>query len=262
MNSHPKNALLKGKSRGTKKIIKKQHYTEQYNDVLLDNLLKQYYSTKSPHLIISGKWFYKIRKNTIMLKSIREETIGKERHVYYDVEQFDDNVRYIQKGKVWILNPSTTSNNTIHIIVCLRDLSQIEKVQFHTELRYMIQKYDIKHGIDRCYVILSIIKIDKQVQKTDPLIIDNYLLLMNLFFVNQIAIKKGKYHFNTSGTIYGLGYGPKSNRNKVGHSVYKHATSKSECVTFLFFVTLQQLIIIVLYYHIFKKKKKKIIRTN
>ena len=29
-----------------KSIIKEQHYTEQYNDLLLDNLLKQYYSTK------------------------------------------------------------------------------------------------------------------------------------------------------------------------------------------------------------------------
>ena len=85
--------------------------------MLLDNLLKQYYSTKSPHLIISSKLFDKIRKNAIMLKSIREVNIGKERHVYYDVERFGDNVRYIEKGKVWILNLSTTSNNKIYIIV-------------------------------------------------------------------------------------------------------------------------------------------------
>ena len=51
-----------------KSIIKELHYTEQYNDLLLDNLLKEHYSTKSPHLIISRKWFYKILKNTIMLK--------------------------------------------------------------------------------------------------------------------------------------------------------------------------------------------------
>ena len=53
-----------------KGVKKEQHYSEQYHDLMLDNLLKQYYSMKSPHLIISGKWFYKIRKNTIMLNSV------------------------------------------------------------------------------------------------------------------------------------------------------------------------------------------------
>ena len=39
-------------------------------------------------------------------------------------------------------------------------------------------------------------------------------------------MKKGNYHFNTTGIIYWLGYGLKSNRNKFGHSVCKFATSK------------------------------------
>ena len=55
----------------------------------------------------------------------------------------------------------------------------------------MIQKYDVKHGVDICYVILSIIKIDKQIQKTDPIIFDSDFPLMKRFFVHQIAIKKG-----------------------------------------------------------------------
>ena len=159
--------------------------------MLLNNLLKQYYSTKSPHLIISGKWFYRIRKNIIMLKSIREVNIGKDRHVYYDIERFGDNVRYIQKGNVCILNPSSTKNNTIYIIVRLWDLSKIEKVQIHTELGYMIQKYDAKHGVDRCYMILSIIKIDKQVQKQDPIIIDSDLTLMKRFLSTKSLLKRG-----------------------------------------------------------------------
>ena len=98
-----------------------------------------------------------------MLKSIHEVNFSKDRHVYYDIEWFGDNVSYNPKGNVSILNPSSTSNNTIYIIVCLQDLSEIGKVQFHTEFGHMIQKYDVKHGVDRCYVILSIIKIDKQI---------------------------------------------------------------------------------------------------
>ena len=159
--------------------------------MLLDNLLKQYYSTKSPHLIISGEWFYRITKNTIILNSIREVNIGKDRHVYYDIGQFGENVRYIQKGNVSILNPSSTKNNMIYIIVRLQDLSKIDKVQFHTEFGYMIQKYDVKHGEDRCYMILSIIKIDKQVQKQDPIIIDSDLTLMKRFLSTKSLLKRG-----------------------------------------------------------------------
>ena len=56
INSHPKNVIKNYKKcykkrdkqtdKKRKSIIKEQHYTEQYNDLLLDNLLKQYYSTK------------------------------------------------------------------------------------------------------------------------------------------------------------------------------------------------------------------------
>ena len=185
-----------------------------------------------------------------MLKSIREVNIGKDRHVYYDVEQFGDNVRYNQKGNVSILNPSSTSTNTIYVIVRLQDLSEIGKVQFHTELGSMIQKYDVKHGVDRCYVVLSIIKIDKQIQKTDPIIVDSDFPLMKRFFVNQIAIKKGNYHVNTTGTIYGLGYGPKSNRNEYGHSVCKYANCKLNICIIKHFLNNTITKIAVLYYQI------------
>ena len=50
---------------------------------------------------------------------------------------------------------------------------------------------------------------------------------MKYFLLNQISTtKKGNYHFNTTGSIYGFGYGPKSIRNEYGHSVCKCATSK------------------------------------
>ena len=60
----------------------------------------------------------------------------------------------------------------------------------------------------------------------NPLIFDDDLPLMKRFYNNQIAVKIGNYHFNTTGTIYGLGYGSKSNRNEFGHSVCKYATNK------------------------------------
>ena len=53
----------------------------------------------------------------------------------------------------------------IYITVRLQDLSHIDKIQYHTELGYAIQKLDVKHGMDRCYVILSVIKMDKRFRK-------------------------------------------------------------------------------------------------
>ena len=87
------------------------------------------------------------------------------RKVYYEVDKFGSNVRHVQKDNVFVLNHSTTSKNNIFIIVQLADLSQIEKLQFHTRLGHMIQKYNLNTHKDQCYVILSIIKIDKNVQK-------------------------------------------------------------------------------------------------
>ena len=161
-----------------------------------------------------------------MLKNAQESMDENVRKVYYEIDKVGSNVRYVQKDNVFVLNPSTTSKNTIFVIVRLADLSHIDKLQFNTHLGHMIQKYNLNNHKDQCYVMLSIIKIDKNVQKMDPLIFENDLPLMKRFYNNQIAVKKGNYHFNTTGTIYGLGYGPKSNRNELGHSVCKYATSK------------------------------------
>ena len=205
---------------------------QDYNDLLLENLLKKYYTTKSPHLIISRRWFFRIRKNTVMLKKPKEHKDGKNRKVYYQIDQIGKNVNFFEKDCVKVLNPSTTSLNTIYFVVRLSDLAELNNLQFHTELGHMIQKLNLKVHRDKCYVVLSIIQIDKDTQYSGDLIVEDDIDLMKKYFINQIAIKKGNYHFNTSGTIYGLGYGPKSNRNEYGHSVCRFANSKYKKIRF------------------------------
>ena len=75
-------------------------------------------------------------------------------------------------------------------------------------------------------MLLSIVQMNKNCQKSQPIIFNNDLGLMKNLFINQISAKKGNYHFNTTGTIYGLGYGLKSNKNKFGHSIGKFANCK------------------------------------
>ena len=161
-----------------------------------------------------------------MLKKAKEHKDEKKRKVYYEIDQIGTNVRFFEKDKIKTLNPSTTSLNTIYFIVQLSDLSELNNLQFHTELGHMIHKFKLKVHQDKCYVILSIIQIDKDIKNSSQLIQDDDIPLLKKFFINQIAIKKGNYHFNTSGTIYGLGYGPKSNRNEYGHSVCRFANRK------------------------------------
>ena len=132
----------------------------------------------------------------------------------------------MKKQNECVLNPSTTSRNTIFIVIRLADLQHIKKIQFHTELGDMIEKYDVDIHRVQCYVIISIILVNKEMHKQESIIIDEDLPLLKHFFINQIAIKKGNYHFVTTGIIYGLGYGPKSNRNEFGHSVCKFSNSK------------------------------------
>ena len=216
----------KQKKETRKKVEKEKNYLDDYNDLLLENLSREYYSTKSPHMIVSRKWFFRIRNHTIMLKKGNEYLGGINRCVSYEIDEIGSKVKYFKKGNEYILNPSTTSRNMIFIVVRLCDLQHIEKIQCHTQFGHMIQKLDLKSNKDRCYIMLSIIKVDKEIHKSEPLIYDQDLPLLERFYINQIAIKKGNYHFDTTGTIYGLGYGPKSNRNEFGHSVCKYANSK------------------------------------
>ena len=216
----------KQKKEKRKAVEKEIDYLKDYHDLLLENLSKETYSTKSPHLVISRKWFFKIKNHSIMVQNTRENSDGQSRQVYYDIETIGSAIKYIKKGNEFILNPSTTSRNTIFIVVRLIDLRHIKKLQFHTGLGHMIQKYDVDVHRGHCYVILSIINVDKKMSETETLICDEDLPLLKRFYINQIAIRKGNYHFGTTGTIYGLGYGPKSNRNEYGHSVCKFSNRK------------------------------------
>ena len=47
----------------------------------------------------------------------------------------------------------------------------------------------------------------------------NCIELAKMFFTNQVKQKYGNYHFQMSGTIFSLGYGPRYHCNKHGLSI-------------------------------------------
>ena len=79
----------KQKKEKRKAVEKESDYLQDYHNILLDNLLKEFYTTKSPHLIISRQYFFQIKRNSIMLKNAHESLDGNHRKVYYEVDKLD-----------------------------------------------------------------------------------------------------------------------------------------------------------------------------
>ena len=99
----------KQKKQKRKAVEKEKDYLHDYYNLLLHNLLKEYYTTQSPYLVISRQWFFRIKNHSIMLKDARECNDKHGRKIYYEVDKIGKNVRYIQKDDTYILNPSTIS---------------------------------------------------------------------------------------------------------------------------------------------------------
>ena len=54
-----------------KKLYEKEkRYEEDYNNLMNTNLIKEFYTTKSPHLLISRKWFQRIKLSSIDLNPL------------------------------------------------------------------------------------------------------------------------------------------------------------------------------------------------
>ena len=210
----------------TKKDQRIEKKFKQSDEILRDNLVKELVETKSPLLVISNKRFNDIKLNVIMLTKPQVEKVSKNRKIFYDVKYIGHNVRIHKKGVYLNLNLSETKRGNIFILVSIDEISSIDNVVFFTETGGMITKSELdeeRHG----FVVLSMIQIQKKWNSREILMTNSRLQLANKFFVNQVKPKHGVYHFGTSGTIYGLGYGPKCHRNKHGHSIDRYANSKS-----------------------------------
>ena len=103
----------KQKKEKRKAVEKDVDYLKDYNDLLLENLSKELYSTKSPHLVISQQWLFKIKNHSIMLQNTRESLDEPSRQVYLEIETIGSAIKYVKKGNACALNPSTTSRNTM-----------------------------------------------------------------------------------------------------------------------------------------------------
>ena len=65
---------------------------------MLENLPKEYYTTKSHHLLMNRRWFRHVRKNTIMSKNVHKYGTGSNRLIHYEIEQIGDDIRFNKNG--------------------------------------------------------------------------------------------------------------------------------------------------------------------
>ena len=94
--------LDKSKSQKSRKKEKFDQKCPRYDDIILDNMPKEFFKVKSPHIILSNKSFNKIKLNAVMLTNPRIEFEPKKRKVYYDKKWVGENVVLNKKGNITI----------------------------------------------------------------------------------------------------------------------------------------------------------------
>ena len=197
----------------------------QYENVINDNITKEFFKSKSPHVILSNKTFDNIKLNVIMLTKPMIDDVSRNRKIFYDIKYMGGNIQKTKKGKYYNLNPSSTSRNIIFIAIAFHEVDHLENLIFFTEKGEMIQKLsenENRHG----YVLLATIQINKRSQEIPILLSEKDIQLTKKFYINQVKQQCGNYHFGTAGTIFGLGYGPKCHQNQHGHSIDRFSNSK------------------------------------
>ena len=75
--------------------------------MLLDQMVKEFAETQSPHVIISNKTFNDIKLNTIMLTRPRIENMSINRNIFYDIKWMGNNVNMKGNGNYYHINLSS-----------------------------------------------------------------------------------------------------------------------------------------------------------
>ena len=143
-----------------------------------------------------------------MLKNPRIEIIPKNRKIYHGIKWIGKNVLVNRKEKYRNLNVSFSKHNVVFILIAINEICYMENLMFLTEKGDMISHSKLNNN-RRGYVFIAAIRVTKSSQNKQALLTEERFNIVSKFYINQIKQSQGTYHFGTSGTIYGLGYGPK-----------------------------------------------------
>ena len=208
-----------------KKERKYDKYFKTHDSILETHIPHGPMANKSPHIIIK-KWYHRVKDNCILLRLKKEINDKKNRKIFYDVEKYGKNVMIQEKEKKINVNLEGTKNNKIILITRLRDVFDIQRTLYFTETGELIGSLDREKSKD-CYVILAILQSEESLRKLDEMVTADDVILAKKYLRNQVVASEKKYHYGTTGTIHGFGFGPvyKSNED-TKHSIEMFAKSE------------------------------------
>ena len=212
-----------------KETIKARKYFKNHDDILNTHIPYGPMANKSPHIMVNH-WFHRIKDNCILLRIKGENNNKKNRKIFYEIEKIGANVKLLRKKKYYNLNIDGTVNKKVILVVRYSDVMRNDKLSFFTETGKLIEheKCTDKH---EGYVILGTIQSEQSLRDLRRQFSANDLKLAKTHLRNQVVNSSKTYHFGTTGTIHGFGFGPVYKSNEVtNHSIEKFAKSESSLI--------------------------------
>ena len=203
----------KKRSMKRKKEINHQKSWSEYCSFMNANLEKKPSYHESP-LFVVRRSLHLIIENSIFLKA---PTIcnknSLERKIRYEIDSVGKNVRMKKKNvKYTNIQINDMKGRKFFILVNLKFVQNFSSLVFFDELGRRMDVKTVKKE-EKAYVLLAVVEKSDIADKNNIYISTNDLKLAERFWVNQIKTA-GSFHFETSGKIFGIGFGPKYSIDK------------------------------------------------
>ena len=172
------------------------------------NLPKRKNYHESPHIVIRQS-LHLIVENSVILKNPTVSDDGSlQRQISYEIEKIGKNVKIHMKNKKYRnVKLDETVRKRIYILVSLQSVKNMPGLIFFDELGKRLDSKDLETK-KKGHVLLAMAEKSEKVLKLGTFINSEDVKLANKLWVNQIKTD-GSFHFDTSGKIFGLGFGPK-----------------------------------------------------
>ena len=199
--------IKKGREK-KKKTINHENLWEEYCKFMNSNLPKKKKYHESPHIIVRQS-LHLIVDNSIILNnpSISQDS-SLQRKINYEVEKIGRNV------KIWSKNPryknvliDEIAGRRLYVIVNVKLVNNMSGLIFFDEFGTRLETEKITK-MKKAFVLLAMVEYSDKMSKSGISISTEDIELGNKLWVNQIKTD-GSFHFDTSGKIFGIGYGPK-----------------------------------------------------
>ena len=165
---------------------KEKNYWTKEDDLLLTHIPYNGQSTKSPHILIN-KWFHRLKKNYIVLKTPREIGEMKKRKIYYEIDFMGENIKYSRMNNYINLQLKNTLQKWILVLVKFKDIMSNPKLCFFTETGFLIKDEEIDWN-KKGYVVLAAIKHDNKFTSKQESFSPDKISLRKKFFYNVAKV--------------------------------------------------------------------------